>query len=236
MPRNPRRGWPIRAGMPPADLSAEVQSYIARSFEAVDRGFGLALARLATPRRYHPERVDRALEMLMTQLAGYAIGLVGASVASALAQRATRETSTAIRDELARIAEGPVMTRRMGPCTNIDSTIDRERGPRGVLTVEAFHEQLRERLLGARADAHTVVARVVGVALASAPRDRATFAGVLASLHGDDLVPYRFSERIETGWRETCEALAQGRAPTAPPLVTPALVEPGENYCWMRIR
>jgi len=218
--------------MQPPDLTAEVHDYIARAFEALDRGSGPALARLEAPRRYNPAHAERALEMLVASLAGYAIGLVGASIAGALARHAAPATASAVREELVRIAQAPAPARRAPHRPDVERAL----APPRLLTIDDLRELLRARLLDARADAHAVVTRIVAVAIAHAPHDAASFARVLGARHADDLVPCRFGEQIETSWRATCDALALDRAPPAPARAKPILAEPAENYCWMRIR
>jgi hypothetical protein len=196
---------------------------VAAMFEGLARGVAHALPRLEAARRYDPAKATRALDMLVAQLAGYAIGLVSASAASALARGAAPARAAAIRDELAKIAAEPGPRRRPTPPPDLD----RELAGPPPITANELAIRLHERLHTARAEATAIVARLAAVAC----DDRG-----LAALHRDDLAPYRFGERIEAGWSALCDELADGRAPARPTPVPPAAAELVENYCWMRIR
>ncbi len=206
-------------------LSAEVDDYLTRTLDALDRGVASAVSRLGSPRCGHAALTPRALERAVALLAGCAIGLVAGSVCAALARHADRATAEALRAELADIAARPelVAAPRRG--------LDHELAPKAALTTRDLRELLCERLGLARAALRAYIARLVAVAIARAPEGRAGFAAALGGASADDLVPYRFGERVEASWRELTGERASVR-----PVAMPAAREPTENYCWMRIR
>ena len=174
-------------------------------------------ARLDGPPIVRTRAVDRAIEAL----AGYAIGVLAAGIASRLALGADGATAAAIRAALYRATSSAALS-PPPPLVDVDALLDDDR----VVTAATLLARVADRLRTSRADTHRIVAALASASAA----EPAWLARILGELAGGDLVATRFVEQIERVWAR----LHGGTTYVAPP--KPTRPAPVENTCWMQIR
>ncbi len=165
-------------------MQAAIDHLVATTFAALADTLGKVT--LAGAPILRTRAVDRAIEAL----AGYAVGVFAAGVASRLAHGADLARATALRGALFRSTSAAQMT---APPIAID--LDALLADDRVITPDTLRARVGVRLHDSRADATRIVAALIASAASTDHVEQ-----ILAELVHADLVATRFGDQVERIW------------------------------------